>query len=35
MISFTGVLGTCTCYQKMIKENLIDGKKLWVGLGVN
>ena len=36
MVGFTGILGTGQVEdQKMIKDKLIDGKKLWVGLGVN
>ena len=36
MVSFTGTLGTGQVEdQKMIKDKLIDGKKSWVGLGVN
>ena len=35
MAGFSGVLGTNQVEdQKMIKGKLIDGKKLWVGLGV-
>ena len=36
MAGFSGILGTGQVEdQKMIKGELIDGKKLWVGLGVN
>ena len=36
MVGFSGILGTGQVEdQKMIKGKLIDGKKLWVGLGVN
>ena len=36
MVGFSGILGTGQVEdQKMIKDKLIDGKKLWVGLGVN
>ena len=36
MVGFSGILGTGQAEdQKMIKGKLIDGKKLWVGLGVN
>ena len=36
MVSFTGTLGTGQVEdQKMIKDKLIDGKKLWVDLEVN
>ena len=36
MVGFSGILDTGQVEdQKMIKEKLIDGKKLLVGLGVN
>ena len=36
MDGFSGVLDTGWIEdQKMMKDKLIDGKKLWVGLGVN
>ena len=36
MVRFSGILGTGQVEdQKMIKDRLIDGKKLWVGLVVN
>ena len=36
MVGFSGILGTGQAEdQKMIKDKLIDGKTLWVGLGVN
>ena len=36
MVGFSGILGTAQLEdQKMIKDKLIDGKKLLVGLGVN
>ena len=36
MVGFSGILGTGQAeVQKMIKGKLIDGKKLWVDLGVN
>ena len=36
MVGFSGILGIGYVEdQKMIKDKLIDGKKLWVGLGVN
>ena len=36
MVGFSGILGTGQAEdQKMIKGKLIDGKKLWVDLGVN
>ena len=36
MHDFTGILGTGYLEnRKMMKDKLIDGKKLWVGLGVN
>ena len=36
MVGFNGVLGTGEVEdQKMIKDKLIDGKKLWVDLEVN
>ena len=36
MVDFSGILGTGQVeYQKIIKDKLIDGKKLWVGLGLN
>ena len=33
MVDFSGILGTED--QNMIKDKLIDGKELWVSLGVN
>ena len=33
MVDFSGILGTED--QNMIKDKLIDGKRLWVSLGVN
>ena len=36
MVGFSGILGTGQVEdQKMIKDKLIDGKKLWVDLEVN
>ena len=36
MVGFNGILGTGHLEdQKMIKGKLTDGKKLWVGLGIN
>ena len=36
MVSFSGIVGTGYAEdQKMIKDKLIDGKKLWVDLEVN
>ena len=36
MVRFSGILGTGQVEdQKIIKDKLIDGKRLWVGLGVN
>ena len=36
MVGFSGILGTGQVEdKKMMKEKLIEGKKLWVGLGVN
>ena len=36
MVGFSGILGTgWEEDQKTIKDKLIDGEKLWVGLGVN
>ena len=36
MVGFSGILGTGQVEdQKMMKDKLIDGKKLSVGLGVN
>ena len=36
MVGFSGILGTGQVEdQKMIKDKLIDGKKLRLGLGVN
>ena len=36
MVGFSGILGTVWVEdQKMIKDKLTDGKKLWVELGVN
>ena len=36
MVGFSGILGIGQVEdQKIIKDKLIDGKKLWVGLGVN
>ena len=36
MVGFSGILGIGQIDdQKMIKDKLIDGRKLWVGLGVN
>ena len=36
MVGCSGILGTGQVEdQKMIKDKLIDGKKLWVGFGVN
>ena len=36
MVAFSGILGTGQLEdQKMIKDKLIDEKKLWVVLGVN
>ena len=36
MVGFNGILGTSWVEDwKMIKDKVIDGKKLWVGLGVN
>ena len=36
MVGFNDILGTDKVeYWKMMKDKLIDGKKLWVGLGVN
>ena len=36
MDGFSGILDTGWIEdQKMMKDKLIDGKKLWVGLGVN
>ena len=35
MVGFSGILGTGQVEdQKIIKGKLIDGKKLWIGLGV-
>ena len=36
IVGFSGILGTGWVEdQKMIKDKLTNGKKLWVGLGVN
>ena len=36
MVGFNDILGTDKVEDwKMMKDKLIDGKKLWVGLGVN
>ena len=36
MVGFSGISGIGSVEdQKMMKDKLIDGKKLWVGLGVN
>ena len=36
MVGFSDILGTGQVEDwKMIKDKLIDGKKSWVGLGVN
>ena len=36
MVCFSGILGTGYVEdQKMVKEKLIDGNKLWVDLEVN
>ena len=36
MVGFNGILGTGEVEdQKMIRDKLIDGKKLWVDLEVN
>ena len=36
MLVFNGILGTVQVEdQKMMKDKLIDGKKLWAGFGVN
>ena len=36
MVGFSGILGIGQVEdRKMIKDKLIDGKKSWVGLGVN
>ena len=36
IVGFSGILGTGWVEdQKMIKDKLTDGKKLWVGLEVN
>ena len=36
MVGFSGILGTGQVEdQKMMKDKLRDGKRLWVGLGVN
>ena len=36
MVGFSGILGIGEAEDpKMMKGKLIDGKKLWVGLGVN
>ena len=36
MVGFSSILGTGQVEdQKMIKGELIDGKKLWVSLGIN
>ena len=36
MVGFSGILDTGWVeHQKMIKDKLIDGKELWVGLEVN
>ena len=36
MVSFSGILGTGWVEdRKMMKDKLIDEKKLWVGLGAN
>ena len=36
MVGFSGISDTGYVEnQKMMKDKLIDGKKLWVGLGVN
>ena len=36
MVGFSGTLGTCYVEdQKMMKDKLIDRKKLRVGLGIN
>ena len=36
MVGLNGILGTCYVEdRKMIKDKLIDGKKILLGLGVN
>ena len=36
MVGFSGILDTSYVEdRKMVKEKLIDGKKLWVGLETN
>ena len=36
MVGFNDILGTVSVEDRnMMKDKLIDGKKLWVGLGIN
>ena len=35
MVCFSGILGTVWVEDQMMRDKLIDGEKLWVGLGVN